>query len=237
MRPVLLSVLVPLYNEESLVRESLNRVLRARLPQGVSREIIVVDDASTDESAAAVEQLAGEHPGCIQLFRHSKNQGKGAALRTALDHASGDLCIFQDADLEYDPNDYTALLQPLLDEEADAVYGSRFATAGKRRVLYFWHAVGNRILTTLSNMATNLNMTDLEACYKLFRREILGRIQLRENRFGFEPEIVAKVSRLNLRVYEIPISYYGRTYADGKKVNWRDGLSAIRCILRYNFLG
>jgi len=231
VRPVLLSVLVPLYNEESLVRESLNRVLRARLPQGVSREIIVVDDASTDESAAAVDQLVGEHPGCIQLFRHSKNQGKGAALRTALEHASGDLCIFQDADLEYDPNDYTAMLQPLLDEEADAVFGSRFATSGKRRVLYFWHAVGNHALTTLCNMAADLNLTDMETCYKAVRTSLLKSIPLRSNRFGIEPELTIKLAQRHARVYEVPIRYNGRTYDEGKKIGLKDAFQAAAVIV------
>jgi glycosyltransferase involved in cell wall biosynthesis len=171
----------------------------------------------------------------VKLFRHEQNQGKGAALRTGFAKATAPCVVVQDADLEYDPGEYHLLLEPVLAGVADVVFGSRFQGTGAHRVLYYWHSLGNRFLTTFSNMATNLNLTDMETCYKLFRREVLQKITIQENRFGFEPEITAKVSRLNLRIFEVPISYYGRTYAEGKKIGWRDGFSAFRCILKYNF--
>jgi glycosyltransferase involved in cell wall biosynthesis len=172
----------------------------------------------------------------LKLVRHEKNQGKGAALRTGFGHASAPIVIIQDADTEYNPQEYHLVLAPILTGKADVVYGSRFIGSGAHRVLYYWHSVGNKFLTTLSNMATNLNLTDMETCYKTFRREVLEKIQIEENRFGFEPEITAKVSKLRVRVYEVAISYHGRTYDEGKKINWRDGFSALRCILKYNFL-
>jgi len=194
----------------------------------------VVDDASKDESWAKLQQLAPKEPR-LKLFRHERNQGKGAALRTGFQHATAPLVIVQDADLEYDPAEYYLVLVPILSGKADVVFGSRFAGSGAHRVLYYWHAVGNKFLTTLSNMATNLNLTDVETCYKAFRREVLQQIRLEENRFGFEPEVVAKLSKLKVRMYEVAISYYGRTYAEGKKVNWKDGFSALRCVFKYNF--
>ena len=225
-----LSVVVPVYNEAETIEMILERVLRQR----PVAEIIVVDDASKDESWAKLQQLAPKEPR-LKLFRHERNQGKGAALRTGFQHATAPLVIVQDADLEYDPAEYYLVLVPILSGKADVVFGSRFAGSGAHRVLYYWHAVGNKFLTTLSNMATNLNLTDVETCYKAFRREVLQQIRLEENRFGFEPEVVAKLSKLKVRMYEVAISYYGRTYAEGKKVNWKDGFSALRCVFKYNF--
>jgi glycosyltransferase involved in cell wall biosynthesis len=224
-----LGVVVPAFNEGATIARVLEQVLAQRPVQ----EIIVVDDASEDNTSEAVRKFTGD--GRVKLFRHEKNQGKGAALRTGFANVSAPYVIVQDADLEYDPGEYHLLLEPVLGEVADVVFGSRFQGAGAHRVLYFWHSWGNRLLTTLSNMATDLNLTDMETCYKLFRREVLERIVIQEDRFGFEPEITAKVSRLNLRIYEVPISYHGRTYAEGKKIGWRDGISALRCILKYNF--
>ena len=203
--------------------------------QSCVQEVIIVDDCSTDGTWAALERFRGLHP-AVRTLRHPENRGKGAALRTGIAEARARLVIIQDADLEYDPGEYETLIAPILSERADVVYGSRFAGAGAHRVLYYWHSVGNKLLTTLSNMATNLNLSDMETCYKVFRREILQSLQIEEPRFGFEPEITAKISRLGVRIYEVPISYYGRTYAEGKKIGWRDGASALRCILKYNFL-
>jgi glycosyltransferase involved in cell wall biosynthesis len=205
------------------------------LAQRPVQELIVVDDASADDTWKILQDLAAKETR-VKIFRHKINQGKGAALRTGFQQATAPVVLIQDADLEYDPNEYFLLLWPILSERADVVFGSRFLGGGSRRVLYYWHSVGNKLLTMLSNMATNLNLTDMETCYKAFRAEVLGKIHVEENRFGFEPEITAKVSRLNVRIYEVPISYYGRTYAEGKKINWRDGCSALRCILKYNFL-
>ena len=198
-------------------------------------EIIAVDDCSTDGSWDALQKLAAGNPR-LKALRHEVNRGKGAALRTGMAHTSGAMVLIQDADLEYDPHEYETLIAPILAGRADVVFGSRFAGSGAHRVLYFWHYVGNKVLTTFSNMATNLNLSDMETCYKVFRREILQRITIDEPRFGFEPEITAKIARLGVRIYEVPISYYGRTYAEGKKVSWRDGFSALRCIVKYNFL-
>jgi glycosyltransferase involved in cell wall biosynthesis len=227
--PPCLSVVVPVYDEARSVGELLGRVL-AEKPV---REVIVVDDGSRDETWAVLQTFAVH--GQVKLCRHRNNQGKGAALRTGFGQATAPYVLVQDADLEYDPHEYYILLGPALAGLADVVFGSRFAGASARRVLYYWHAVGNRILTALSNMGTNLNLTDVETCYKLFRREVLGQIALRENRFGIEAELTAKVGKLGLRVYEVPISYYGRTYAEGKKAGWRDGISALRCIIKYSF--
>jgi glycosyltransferase involved in cell wall biosynthesis len=226
-----LSVVIPAFNEAASVAQVLHRVLRQRPVQ----EVIVVDDCSTDNTWEVLRKLGIEDPR-VRLLRHEKNQGKGAALRTGFQHTSAPIVIVQDADLEYDPAEYYRVLAPILGGKADVVFGSRFAGAGAHRVLYYWHAVGNKFLTTLSNMATNLNLTDMETCYKAFRREVLERITIQESRFGFEPEITAKVSKLNVRIYEVAISYSGRTYQEGKKINWKDGLSALRCILKYNFL-
>jgi glycosyltransferase involved in cell wall biosynthesis len=227
-----LSVLTPAYNEAPTISELVTAVLAQPLVQ----ELIVVDDGSTDDTWQRLEFAARDEPR-LKLFRHSKNQGKGAALRTALAKATASFVVVQDADLEYDPAEYPMLVRPILEGRADVVFGSRFQGVGPHRVLYFWHYAGNRFLTTLSNMCTNLNLTDMEAGPKAFRREILQSVRIEEDRFGFEPEIVAKMSRIKgLRIYEAPVSYYGRTYAEGKKANWRDGLSALRCVLKYNLL-
>jgi glycosyltransferase involved in cell wall biosynthesis len=225
-----LSVVIPVYNEQATVREMVRTVCAQRPVQ----EVIIVDDCSTDGSSKIVDQLASENSG-IRVLHHPINCGKGAALRTGFAAAKAPYVIVQDADLEYNPEEYYKLLTPLVTNKADVVFGSRFAGGGATRVLYFWHSVGNRALTLLSNMFTNLNMTDMETCYKVFRREIIQGIKIEENRFGFEPEIVAKVRRVQgIRIYEVPISYYGRTYADGKKVSWRDGVRALWCIVKYN---
>lgn len=199
----------------------------------LEREIVVVDDASTDGTAEMLQRWA-EHPGVV-VGRHPRNRGKGAALRSALERASGDLLLIQDADEEYDPAEHPRLLEPILAGRADIVYGSRFVGGESHRVLYFWHSVGNRVLTLLSNMCTNLNLTDMETCYKVFRREVADGLHLEEDRFGFEPEFTAKIARSGWRIYEVGISYAGRTYAEGKKIGWRDGVAALRCILKYNF--
>jgi glycosyltransferase involved in cell wall biosynthesis len=226
-----LAVVIPAFNEAATIAE----VVKAVAGQPLVREIIIVDDASHDGTWEVLQRLAQETP-AARLFQHAVNQGQGAALRTGFAQVTAPLAIVQDADLEYDPADYVRLCKPLLTGKADVVIGSRFLGAGEHRVLYYWHSVGNRLLTTLSNMATDLNLSDMETGYKVFRREIIQSIVIEEDRFGFEPEIVAKVSRLNVRIYEVPISYYGRTYAEGKKIGWRDGFSALRCILKYNFL-
>lgn len=225
-----LSVVMPVYNEAATVRQVLEVVLAQRPVQ----ELIVVDDCSTDGSWQLLSELARSHDR-LRLLRHEHNQGKGAALATGIAHAKAPVVIIQDADLEYDPTEYHHLLKPILTEKADVVFGSRFTGWGEHRVLYFWHSVGNKVLTTLSNMATNLNLSDMETCYKVFRREVLQKIRLEEKRFGFEPEITAKVSKLGVRIYEVPISYHGRTYAEGKKISWKDGMRALVCILKYNF--
>jgi glycosyltransferase involved in cell wall biosynthesis len=230
--PPCLSVVMPVFNESATVAE----LVRTILAQNPVQELIVVDDCSTDGTWALLQESATADPR-VRLLRHEKNLGKGAALRTGFAHAQAPIVLIQDADLEYDPLEYHLLLKPILTNKADVVFGSRFLGSGSHRVLYYWHALGNRMLTALSNMATNLNLTDMESCYKVFRREVLRRITIRENRFGIEPEITAKVSRLQVRVYEVPVSYYGRTYAEGKKVGWRDGMSALRCIVKYNFFG
>jgi len=234
MPAALLSVLVPLYNEEEFVVALLERVLAAPLPDGIDREIIVVDDGSSDGSAEAVEALAAGHP-CIRLVRHSRNQGKGAAIRTAIDYARGDIAIIQDADLEYDPREYTHLIQPILDDKADVVFGSRFMVTGGRRVLYYWHSVANHLLTTLCNIVSDLNLTDIETGYKVFRTSLLKTIPIRSDRFGIEPELTIKAARRQVRIYEIPISYNGRTYEEGKKIGFKDALQAVWVILRYSF--
>jgi glycosyltransferase involved in cell wall biosynthesis len=221
---------MPVFNEAGSVLRVTERVLA----QGPVQELIIVDDGSKDETWSQLQSLQGDNR--VRLLRHERNRGKGAAIRTALRHATAQYTLIQDADLEYDPTEYLILLQPVLNGVADVVFGSRFGGARAHRVLYFWHAVGNKLLTTLSNMATNINLTDMETCYKLFRRDVLERISIEEDRFGFEPEVTAKVSKLNVRIYEVPISYHGRTYAEGKKIGWRDGFSAFRCIVKYNFL-
>ncbi|MGO8676693.1 MAG: glycosyltransferase family 2 protein [Limisphaerales bacterium] len=223
-----LSVVMAAYNEAA----SILAAARAVLDQPVVQELIIVDDGSRDGTWEALQVLRAEAPR-VRLIRQGRNRGKGAALRTGFAHAKAPIVIIQDADLEYDPADYRVVLKPILAGKADVVFGSRFLGSEGHRVLYFWHALGNRILTTLSNMATNLNLSDMETCYKAFKLEVLRKITIQEDRFGFEPEVTAKVSRLGVRIYEVAISYHGRTYADGKKIDWRDGISALRCIVRY----
>ena len=233
-----LSVIMPVYNEASTVAD----VMRKVLEQPQVAELIVVDDASTDGTWDVLQKLSAENTphatndSLLKTFRHDNNQGKGAALRTGITHATAQVIIIQDADFEYDPEEYPIMIAPIVKDRADVVFGSRFIGSEAHRVLYFWHSIGNRFLTLLSNMFTNLNLTDMETCFKAFRREILQSIHLEENRFGFEPEITAKVARLNVRVYEVAVSYHGRTYAEGKKINWRDGVSALRCIFKYGLL-
>jgi len=226
-----LAVIIPAYNEAGTIVAVLHTVLAQPLVQ----EVIVVDDASQDGTWEKLQPLA-QSEARLRVFRHGINRGKGAAMRTGFAKVTAPVVVVQDADLEYDPAEYETLVRPIRSGKADVVFGSRFAGSGEHRVLYFWHSVGNKGLTLLSNMATNLNLTDMEAGYKMFRREVIQQIQIEEDRFGFEPEIVAKVSRLGVRIYEVAISYYGRTYAEGKKIGWRDGFSALRCIFKYNFM-
>jgi glycosyltransferase involved in cell wall biosynthesis len=223
-----LSVVVPAYNEAKTIASVLERVLG----QPIVMEVIVVDDCSSDGTWELLQTLAASNPK-IRATRHSRNEGKGAALRTGISLATAPFLIIQDADLEYDPSEYPILLQPLLENRADVVFGSRFMGSHAHRVLYFWHSVGNTALTLLSNMFTNLNLTDMETCYKAFRREIIQSIRIEENRFGFEPEITAKVARLGVRIFEVGISYYGRTYAEGKKIGWKDGVRALWVIVKF----
>ena len=223
-----LSILIPIYNEKDTIELVLKRVEAAPY----EKEIILVDDASTDGTREILTRLASDHRDHVRLVFHQNNCGKGAAIRTAIAHVTGDIVIIQDADLEYDPHDYPRLLEPILEGHADVVFGNRFH-GGPHRVLYFWHFQGNRLLTTLCNVATNLNLSDMEVGYKVFRAEILPRLQLKSNRFGIEPELTVKVAKLGCRVYEVPIAYHGRTYAEGKKITWRDGLAALYYIARF----
>ncbi|HEY3860567.1 MAG TPA: glycosyltransferase family 2 protein [Verrucomicrobiae bacterium] len=225
-----LGVVIPAFNEAATIAS----LIRSVLAQPLVREVIVVDDASRDGTWDALQRVAKESP-AVRVFQHAVNQGKGAAVRTGFAQVTAPLAIVQDADLEYDPEDYPKLCRPILTGKAQVVVGSRFLGTGEHRVLYYWHSVGNRVLTTLSNMATGINLSDMESGYKVFKREVIQNIRIEEGRFGFEPEIVAKVSKLKVVIYEVPISYYGRTYAEGKKIGWRDAVSALRCIIKYNF--
>ena len=231
MSEPVLSVVIPCFNEVATIDAILERVLASPY----TAEVVIVDDGSTDGTRDKLEAAAKDDRVAVVL--HDRNQGKGAALRTGFAHATSDFVIIQDADLEYDPADYDLMLLPLLEGKADVVYGSRFMGAAPHRVLYFWHSIGNRLLTLASNAFTNLNLTDMETCYKAFRREVLESLTIEENRFGFEPEITAKVAAARWRVFEVGISYSGRTYAEGKKIGWRDGVQAVRCIVRYSRLG
>ena len=232
---MLLSIIIPVYNEKQTLESLVEKVRAVDLSSlGLDREVVVVDDCSQDGTSDVAQNLANK--GKIRLIRHLKNQGKGAALQTGFQGAQGDLLLIQDADLEYDPEEYPKLLKPIVDGKADVVYGSRFMGGEPHRVLYFWHYLGNRFLTLLSNMVTNLNLTDMETCYKVFRSPVLKSITLEEKRFGFEPEVTAKIARLGCRIYEVGISYTGRTYTEGKKINWKDGIRALWCILKYGIL-
>ena len=228
--PIKVTIVIPVFNEKDTILTVIDAVKATPVP----KEIVVVDDGSTDGTRDVLNSLQDPD---VKIVLHEKNRGKGAALGTGLSHATGDIVMIQDADREYDPEEYPVLLKPILDGKADVVYGSRFAGHGAHRVLYFWHYVGNRFLTLLSNLFTNLNLTDMETCYKVFTREALKGVHIQENRFGFEPEITAKMARKKLRIYEVPISYYGRTYEEGKKINWKDGFRALWCILKYNVWG
>jgi len=231
-----LSIIIPVYNEEKTIHKIVQAVQRVEIRLSTSvveKEIIIIDDFSKDRTREILKtEIESE---VNQVIYHDRNRGKGAAIRSGIEHMTGDVMIVQDADLEYDPGEYTKLLSPIVDGKADVVYGSRFSGNDAHRVLYFWHYKGNRFLTTLSNMFSNLNLTDMETCYKMFKREVIQGLHLKESRFGFEPEVTAKVSKIpNIRIYEVGISYHGRTYKEGKKINWKDGFSAIRCILKYN---
>ncbi len=231
-----LSIVIPAYNEGRTIHHILNKVKAVQLTGGMGKEVIIVNDCSKDNTEEAILAYKAANPDLpITYYKHEVNQGKGAALHTGIKIATGDFVIIQDADLEYDPEEYNILLRPILSNFADVVYGSRFIGGKPHRILFFWHSIGNKWLTVLSNMLTNLNLSDMETCYKLFRREIIQSIHLEEKRFGFEPEVTAKVSQIpNVRIYEVGISYYGRTYEEGKKIGWRDGFRAIYCIIKYN---
>jgi glycosyltransferase involved in cell wall biosynthesis len=231
-----LSIVIPAYNEGRTIHRILNKVKEVHLMAGITKEVIIVNDCSKDDTESSILRYKSENPEmAITYYKHEVNMGKGAALRTGIKQATGDFVIIQDADLEYDPQEYNILLKPILDGFADVVYGSRFIGGKPHRILFFWHSIGNRWLTTASNMLTNLNLTDMETCYKVFKRDIIQGIKLEENRFGFEPEVTAKVSRVpKVRIYEVGISYYGRTYEEGKKIGMKDAFRALYCIIKYN---
>lgn len=232
-----LSILIPVFNEGATIHLILDKIKKVVLPQNIEKEIIVVNDCSSDNTKQAIENYISKNSELtITFLNHEKNKGKGSALHTAISNATGDYTVIQDADLEYNPEEYAILLQPVLDGFADVVYGSRFMGGNPHRVLFFWHTIGNKFLTFLSNMFTNLNLTDMETCYKLFNTKMLQSLKLKEKRFGFEPEVTAKISKIQkIRIYEVGISYYGRTYDEGKKISWKDGFHAIYCIIRYRF--
>ena len=231
-----LSIVIPAYNEGKTIHLILDKVKEVQLLGEIQKEIIIVNDCSKDDTEEAVKRYHAANPALnIQYFKHEVNKGKGAALHTGIKLASGDIVMIQDADLEYDPQEYNILIKPITEGFADVVYGSRFMGGKPHRILFFWHTIGNKFLTFLSNAMTNLNLTDMETCYKVFKRDIVQSLELKENRFGFEPEVTAKISRIpNIRIYEVGISYYGRTYEEGKKIGWKDGFRAIYCILKYN---
>lgn len=231
-----LSIIIPAYNEARTIHLILDRVAEVTLINGIQKELILVNDCSTDDTEQVLLKYREEHPNLpLQYFKHEVNKGKGAAIHTGITKATGEYLIIQDADLEYDPEEFNVLLKPVIRGFADVVYGSRFLGGNSHRILFFWHSIGNKVLTTLSNVFTNLNLTDMETCYKLCKTSIIQNIRLKEERFGFEPEITAKIARIpGIRIYEVGISYYGRTYKEGKKINWKDGFRAIYCILKYN---
>ncbi len=231
-----LSIIIPAYNEAPTIHFILDKVIAVKLIENIEKEIIIVNDCSKDATRDVIEKYIADHKDHdIRLFNQEVNKGKGAAIHKGIELASGDYTIVQDADLEYDPNEYNILLKPITDGQADVVFGSRFMGGKPHRILFYWHSIGNKFLTSLSNMFTNLNLTDMETCYKLFRSEIIKNVKLQENRFGFEPEVTSRIARIpNIRIYEVGISYYGRTYKEGKKIGWRDGFRAIWCILKYN---
>ena len=231
-----ISIIIPAYNEGNTIHLILDKIKQVQLMNAIEKEVIIINDCSKDNTEEAILSYIENNPKMtISYYKHEINQGKGAALHTGIDKAIGDYVIIQDADLEYDPEEYNILLKPMVEGNADVVYGSRFMGGNPHRILFFWHTIGNKFLTFLSNMFTNLNLTDMETCYKLFRRETIQSVRLKEKRFGFEPEITAKVARIkNIRIYEVGISYYGRTYEEGKKINWKDGFRAIYCIFKYN---
>jgi glycosyltransferase involved in cell wall biosynthesis len=233
-----LSIVIPAFNEEKTIVKILNKIKGAELPINWDKEILITNDCSTDSTELAIKEYMNKNSEMdISYFKHYKNKGKGSALHTSIEHAKGDYIIIQDADLEYNPEEYSVMLKPVIDGYADVVYGSRFLGGKPHRILFFWHSIGNKFLTFLSNMFTNLNLTDMETCYKLFRRDIIQSLDLKEKRFGFEPEVTSKISRISkIRIYEVGISYYGRTFEEGKKINWKDGVHAIYCILKYGML-